>query len=79
MACGVPVITTPADGAAEVLPRPWLACPHPEDPVELSALIERVLDAPELPDAARAAAERWPLARAHAALEAVLRQAWGRR
>jgi UDP-glucose:(heptosyl)LPS alpha-1,3-glucosyltransferase len=75
LACGVPVITTPADGASEVLPLSWLTCLHPEDPVELSALMERVLDTPELPAACRAAAERWPLARAHAELEAVIRHA----
>lgn len=26
MACGIPVLTTSSNGAAEVLPEPWLVC-----------------------------------------------------
>lgn len=54
MACGVPALTTSANGAAEVLPEPWLVC---DDEASLREGYTRALDTPGLGARCRAIAE----------------------
>lgn len=68
LACGVPAITTADNGAAEVLPEPWMIVADPDDDAAFAAGVERVLQTPGLRDVARAAAEAHPEAAAHAKL-----------
>jgi UDP-glucose:(heptosyl)LPS alpha-1,3-glucosyltransferase len=69
MACGVPVVTSARNGASEILPEPWQVVSDPEDAVGFANTLERVLQTPTLRSDSRAAAEDWPEARAHRALE----------
>lgn len=70
MACGVPPLTSPADGAAELLPAAWMA---PEPTAEaVGAALVRCLQQPELGARCRAAAADWPAAAADAALIALI-------
>ena len=59
LACGVPALTTPENGAAEVLPFPWMVCASAS---EFRAALGRLGPAPSaaLRDACRAVAERFP-------------------
>lgn len=70
MACGVPPLTSPADGAAELLPEAWMA-PEPTAGALAAALV-RCLQQPELGARCRAAAALWPAAAADAALIALI-------
>lgn len=45
MACGVPALTTSSNGAAEVLPEPWMVA---DDTTSLRAAFERVAATPDL-------------------------------
>jgi glycosyltransferase involved in cell wall biosynthesis len=54
MACGIPALTTSANGAAEVLPEPWLVC---DDEGALRAGYERALATPGLGARCREIAE----------------------
>ncbi len=60
MACGVPALTTSANGAAEVLPEPWMIC---DDVAAFSAAFARVT--PELGERCRAVAEAFPPERSY--------------
>lgn len=60
MACGVPVLTTSANGAAEVLPEPWMVC---DDAGAFSAAFARVT--PELGARCRTVAETFPPERSY--------------
>ncbi|MFZ5477132.1 MAG: glycosyltransferase family 4 protein [Myxococcota bacterium] len=71
LACGVPALTTPANGAAEVLPLPWMTCRGVE---ELRAAFDRVGE-PGLADLCRATAERFPPARSYARSLEILQEA----
>lgn len=61
LASGVPALTTPANGAAEVLPEPWMVC---RDVSELRAAWLRVT--PELGHRCREVAEGFTLDRSYA-------------
>jgi teichuronic acid biosynthesis glycosyltransferase TuaC len=64
LACGVPVVTTRAEGAGDALDRP--ACGRiveSRSPEAFAAAIEEVLSAPPAPEAVRASAERFSWAR----------------
>ncbi|MFH1466791.1 MAG: glycosyltransferase family 4 protein [Pseudomonadota bacterium] len=68
MAAGLPVITTVANGAAELLPHPWLAVDDPEDVTGLAAAVTRALGTPGLGELCRAAALEYPWSRATGAM-----------
>lgn len=74
MACGVPVVTTQRNGAAEVLPHAWMAIADSRDDHALAEVLERVLEDRTLGAACRAAAERYPAAGAYRALWNVLEE-----
>jgi UDP-glucose:(heptosyl)LPS alpha-1,3-glucosyltransferase len=77
MACGVPVVTTRSNGAAEVLPEPWMAIADPRDDCALAEVLGRVLEDQSLGAACRAAAERYPAAGAYQALWKVMEATLG--
>ncbi len=60
MACGIPALTTSANGAAEVLPEPWMVC---DDEAALRAAFGRLT--PELGARCRAVAELYPPERSY--------------
>lgn len=70
MACGVPVLTSPANGAAEILPEPWMVC---RDVAELRAAWGRVT--PELGARCRVVAEGFPTDQSYARAWELLREA----
>ena len=51
MACGVPPVTTEYDGAAELLPHPWMAIADPLDAEGFAEVLMTVMNEPHLPDA----------------------------
>ena len=72
LACGVPVVTTNSNGASETLPDPsWGAC-APDAVEDLAQTLDQVLSEPTAREAARAAAERWPLSVASEQLRSLL-------
>ncbi len=75
MACGVPVVTTHSNGAAEVLPETWMALDRDADIQRWVDVLKRVLDEPSLREACRAAAENHPAQATFAAVAAVMEQA----
>ncbi len=75
MACGVPPVTTAADGASEVLPVSWLKVERPDDVGAFVAAVRRAVSEPDLPLRCRAAAEQWSSDRSYAALAVVLGRA----
>jgi glycosyltransferase involved in cell wall biosynthesis len=74
MACGVPVVTSAANGAAEVLPEPWQVVDDPSDVAGFSAALEQALHDRGLPARSRAAAERLPAAGAYQSIHAVIKE-----
>ncbi len=60
LACGVPAITSGANGASEVLPAPWMRVADPDDEAGFAHALERALHEPRLREASRAAAEALP-------------------
>jgi UDP-glucose:(heptosyl)LPS alpha-1,3-glucosyltransferase len=72
LACGVPVVTTACNGASEVLPHPAWGASAPDSAVELAETLDQVLHDRTAREAARAAAERWPLSAATEQLRALL-------
>ncbi len=54
MACGVPALTTPGNGAAEVLPEPWMCCDNAAD---FTRALLRAAQSPGLGGRCRAVAE----------------------
>ena len=57
MACGVPVLSTLADGASELLPEPWMVISDPMDVDGFAEGLSRVLDRPALGERCREVAE----------------------
>jgi UDP-glucose:(heptosyl)LPS alpha-1,3-glucosyltransferase len=74
MACGVPVVTSAANGAAEVLPEPWLSVDDPSDDVAFSEVLARALLDRGLRARCRAAAEQLPAAGAYQKLNDVIEE-----
>ncbi len=74
LACGVPVVTSGRNGAAEVLPAPWLVVDDPADDAGIAAAVERVLLQPGLREDARQAAASLPAERAFAELSALVQE-----
>jgi len=73
MACGVPPVTTPQNGVAEVFPVDWLVG---EDAEALAAAARRAVEAGQpLRDPCPAAAEAQPRGRAYVEIEATLLEA----
>ena len=70
MACGVPVLTTSLNGAAELLPEPWMQVESPGDVAGLSGALARVLRQPSLGEACLSVARTRP---ASAAFDTFLR------
>jgi UDP-glucose:(heptosyl)LPS alpha-1,3-glucosyltransferase len=75
MACGVPVVTTRRNGAAEVLPHPWMAIADPRDDVALAEVLKRVLEDASLGPQCRAEAEQYASVGAYGSLCRVLEEA----
>jgi UDP-glucose:(heptosyl)LPS alpha-1,3-glucosyltransferase len=75
MACGVPVITSRANGAHEVLSAPWMALERAAGMDAWVGVLKRVLAEPQLRGAARAAAEAHPVSAAYSAVFSVLEEA----
>jgi UDP-glucose:(heptosyl)LPS alpha-1,3-glucosyltransferase len=69
LACGVPALTTPDNGAAEVLPEPWMV---QSDAAGFRAALLRAREAD--PAALRATAERFPPATGYARAFALLKE-----
>ncbi len=72
LACGIPVLTTPDNGAAEVLPRPWMVC---MDEPSFRAGFAHVLAGRGLAAECRAVAERFPPSASYARAFALLCEA----
>jgi UDP-glucose:(heptosyl)LPS alpha-1,3-glucosyltransferase len=72
LACGVPVITSRRNGAAEVCPYPWMSVEDPEDVAGFARALGTALDTAGLRDDCRAAAERWPHSLSFAHMAAVI-------
>lgn len=72
LACGVPVVTSARNGAAEVLPEAGWVVGDPADAPAFAAALERALQWPEAPSVARAAAEGHPAAGAFDRLRSLL-------
>ncbi len=66
LACGVPVVTSAANGAAEILPEPWLTVPDARDAPAFAAALERALQSTGLGSRCRTTAEAWPAHGAYA-------------
>jgi UDP-glucose:(heptosyl)LPS alpha-1,3-glucosyltransferase len=77
LACGVPVITSARNGAAAVLPEPWMVVADADDAAAFALALERALhsDVPALRAACRRRAEEYPAERMFVALRAVLEEA----
>ena len=56
MACGVPPVTTEYDGAAELLPHPWMAVADPLDVDGFADVLMTVMNQPQLAEACRSIA-----------------------
>lgn len=69
MACGIPVLTTPTNGASEVLPEPWMIC---EDPASFREGLLRA--SPELGQRCLQVAQTMTAARSYEKLFALLRE-----
>jgi UDP-glucose:(heptosyl)LPS alpha-1,3-glucosyltransferase len=68
MASGTPIVTSMANGAAEVLPEPWLAIARSDDWQGFSDALARALQTPTLGAACRAVAVERPASTAFAEL-----------
>ncbi len=74
MACGVPVVTSGANGAAEVLPQPWMRVADPGDVEGFAGALERTLQTEGLGAQCRAVAETLPAEGAFRELEGCMRE-----
>jgi len=74
MACGVPAISSGADGAAELLPEPWMKVEDPRDAAGFARALERALHEPRLRVRCRETAEAHPAQRAFQAVLSVARE-----
>lgn len=77
LACGVPVVTSARNGAAAILPEPWMVIADPEDDRGFAGALERALhsDAAALRAECRRRAEEYPAERMFVSLRAVLEEA----
>jgi UDP-glucose:(heptosyl)LPS alpha-1,3-glucosyltransferase len=77
LACGVPVVTSARNGAAAILPEPWMVVDDPDDAPGFAAALERALHSggSELRAASRARAEELPAERMFGSLRAALEEA----
>jgi len=64
MASGVPVLTSAHNGAAEVLPEPWMSIANPHDHNAFAAALDRALQTEGLGETCRRIAETLPAQRA---------------
>ena len=60
LAAGLPVISSGQNGAAEILPEPWMIIPDPDDAPAFASALERALHEPALRSLCRATAESHP-------------------
>ncbi|MFT5683141.1 MAG: UDP-glucose:(heptosyl)LPS alpha-1,3-glucosyltransferase [Myxococcota bacterium] len=74
LACGVPAITSGSNGAAEVLPEPWMRVADPGDVDGFAAALERTLQTEGLGAQCRAVAETLPAEGAFQQLEGCIRE-----
>jgi len=72
LASGVPVVTTRANGAAEVLPEPWLILDDPTDAEGCAEVLLRAMRDSTLPDACRSVAESYDVDSSYSALLQVI-------
>jgi len=68
LASGVPVVTTRANGASEVLPVPWLVLDDPRDVEGCAEVLLRAMNDSTLPDACRSVAESYDVESSYSAL-----------
>lgn len=71
LACGVPVVTSAANGAAEVLPEPWMTVRDPEDVQGFADALEQALRTSGLGEACTEVARTWPAEGAYARMAAL--------
>ena len=76
LAAGVPVVTSARNGAAAILPEPWMVVADPDDDRGFAAALERALhsDGSALRAACRRRAEDYPAERMFTSLRAVLEE-----
>ena len=77
MAAGLPVVTTAANGAAELLPSPWLAVHDPGDVAGLAAALGRALEEPGVGAVCREVAMQYPWRRSCSAMSHLLEEVAG--
>ena len=77
LAAGVPAVTSGENGAAEVLPAPWMAVTDPTDDEAFAAALDRALHEPGLRADCRAAAEAHPADGAFRAIRRVAEEQVG--
>jgi UDP-glucose:(heptosyl)LPS alpha-1,3-glucosyltransferase len=64
LACGVPVVTSAANGAAELLPEPWMVVREVDHAASYRDALDRLLSEPVWREQARSLAEPWTPQRA---------------
>lgn len=74
LACGVPAISSGADGASELLPEPWMRVADPRDAAGFAQALEHALQEPRLRARCRETAEAHPARRAFQAVLSVARE-----
>lgn len=72
LACGVPVVTTQFNGAAEIIPHSWMIVSDPADAEGCAGVLERVLSSPTLGEECREVAEHHSMHASFSQLFAVL-------
>ena len=70
--CGVPVVTSRYNGAAEILPHSWMIVSDPEDAEGCAEVLQRVRSLPNLGEECRAVAENHSMHSSFSQLFAVL-------
>ena len=68
LACGVPVITTPTNGAAEFLPEGWMTVDRPDEASVWAEALHRAMSEPGLPAICRDVASAHPSGKAFESL-----------
>jgi glycosyltransferase involved in cell wall biosynthesis len=64
LACGVPVVPSAANGAAELLPEPWMVVREVDHAASYRDALDRLLSEPVWREQARSLAEPWTPQRA---------------
>jgi UDP-glucose:(heptosyl)LPS alpha-1,3-glucosyltransferase len=77
MAAGLPVVTTAANGAAELLPLPWMVVGAPGDVPGLAAALTRALEEPSAGALCREVAMQYPWGRSCSAMSRLLEEVAG--